>query len=183
MMESIKFIQQQLGVINDGIWGQKSHTALLKAIKAGKVIYISKHITVNDLLFSDTAIKLRVDNFPSIAEFKNLVELANVMLEQIIKMLGHNITITSGYRCRRVNLAVGSTDRSVHPVGWACDFRCPEFGDTGKIYAHLAKGFRALGIKFDQLIIENRGSPKSWIHIGLKNRAGLQRKRLMELKV
>ena len=172
MMGSIEFIQQQLGVINDGIWGQKSHAALLKAIKAGKVIYISKHITVNDLLFSNKALELRVDNFPSIAEFKNLVELANVMLEQIIKMLGHNITITSGFRCRRVNLAVGSTDRSVHPIGWACDFRCPEFGDTGKIYAHLAKGFRALGIKFDQLIIENRGSPKSWIHIGLKNRAG-----------
>ena len=35
---TIKYIQEQLGVVADGLWGNVSHTALVQALRQGKVI-------------------------------------------------------------------------------------------------------------------------------------------------
>ena len=47
---TIKYIQEQLGVVADGLWGNVSHTALIQALRQGKVIRASNNFTVNELL-------------------------------------------------------------------------------------------------------------------------------------
>ena len=70
---SIKHIQEQLGVVADGLWGNLSHTALTQALQQGKVIKASNNFTVNELLHSDKAVDNGIENLPSLQDFKNLI--------------------------------------------------------------------------------------------------------------
>ena len=179
---SIKYLQAQFPeLIADGVYGNKTHSAVIKALSAGKDVRLSANFTLNDLIYSETANSLKIDNTPPADAVKNLIELVDSALEPICKALGYKLTVTSGYRSWRLNSAVRGSKTSVHPLGLACDWRCPEYGDTFKIITDLPKKLAALGVKFDQLIIENRHSPKSWIHIGLKSNRGEKRMRVMSL--
>ena len=45
---TIKYIQEQLDVVADGLWGNLSHTALTQALQQGKVIKASNNFTVSN---------------------------------------------------------------------------------------------------------------------------------------
>jgi len=69
------------------------------------------------------------------------------------------ILVSSWYRCPELNIAVGSSNRSVHPKGTAVDFIAPKFGTPKEIVAYLMLQDQEL--QYDQLIYE-----KTWVHIG-----------------
>lgn len=125
-------------------------------------MHLSQHFTLEEFIHSDLARK-GIDNYPSQEIIENLKKTASLM-EEVRKILGQPIYITSGYRCSALNKLVGSKPSSKHVQGLACDFRSPEFGDPVRICEKLAKS----DILFDQLILEYN----SWVHIGLaaKNR-------------
>lgn len=69
------------------------------------------------------------------------------------------IAVTSGYRSRAVNKAVGSTNpESDHIYALACDFKAPGYGSPFVVATFLAKHRQELGI--GQLIYEGR-----WVHV------------------
>ena len=75
---------------------------------------LTPHFSLAELTRSATAQRLGLDNTPHPDDLPRLQQLAE-MLERIRSPLGHPITITSGYRSREVNQAVGGSPKSQHP--------------------------------------------------------------------
>jgi len=78
--------------------------------------------------------------------------------EEISKILGCRLIITSGYRSPSLNEIVGGSRTSRHSMGLAIDFIAPDFGDPLKVCKRLME----TDLDFDQLIYEH-----TWVHYGL----------------
>ena len=117
---------------------------------------LSNYFTLEELLFSKTAARYGIDNFPGRGIIGTLISTAEKM-DKIRDLLGHPILVSSGYRSPELNKKVGSSPSSQHTKGQAVDFICPRFGTPRKIVEAIIKS----GIEFDQLILEFN----SWVHI------------------
>ena len=133
------------------------------------------NFTLIEFLESDTAKAQRIDNFPTFADVAHLSELCEDFLQPLRNTWGSGINVTSGYRSKALNNAVGGSDTSAHRIGYAADLQPANgrFDDFVKFtLAWVAKN----GIKFDQLLIEHdRKSGARWLHVGLRNNSGHQR--------
>lgn len=174
-MTTIKDIQTTIETTPDGIWGEKSKTALRQALKDGLKIPITANITLNELLASKKAREYHIDNMPNQTVLEHLIESSVKLWQPVRDILGYPITITSGYRCDELNRKVNGSKNSAHLYGYAIDFVCPKFGNTRKVVRHLADEFKKRGIGFDQCILEYPQSLNSWVHLGYKNADGTQR--------
>lgn len=174
--DGIKQIQATIKTTPDGIWGKKSAAALKDALSNGVIIPVTADITLNELLASQTATRLNIDNMPDAKILTNLVESAIFLWQPTRDILGQPIVITSGYRSPLLNSRIGGSVNSAHKFGYAIDFSCPAFGNTRQVVAFLIKEFRKRGMRFDQLILEYPRNPNSWVHLGYKNANGRQRK-------
>ena len=98
------------------------------------------------------------DNEPNESERANLVRLA-IFLEQVKELLGGKpIMVSSGFRSKQVNDAVGSKDTSQHRIGCAADLRVP-----GLVPDDVVKAIIASDLAFDQVIREF----DRWTHISV----------------
>ena len=85
---------------------------------------LSKHFTLDEFTFSQTAVRAGIDNTPSPAVILNLQNLCNNLLEPLRERVGP-IRITSGYRSSLVNSRVGGAANSQHLYGEAADIVVP----------------------------------------------------------
>ena len=126
---------------------------------------VSKHFTLGELTFSDTACRKGIDNTPSPEMVEKLTRLANEILEPIRTHYGTPFRPNSCYRCPTLNKAVGSTNKSQHCKGEAVDVEV-----SGVSNYDLATWITE-NLEFDQVILENytSGEPTSgWVHVSLK---------------
>ena len=84
---------------------------------------LSKHFTLDELIKSATAQRKGIDNFPTAEHLENLRDLVEQILEPLRVHYGRPIIITSGYRCEKLNKAVGGSKTSQHCLGMAADIR------------------------------------------------------------
>ena len=75
---------------------------------------ISKNFTLDELLASDTAKKCGIINAPGMTEVCNLCALVHNVLQPLRDAMNEPIKIGSGYRCTRLNQAVGGVANSAH---------------------------------------------------------------------
>ncbi len=120
---------------------------------------MTPHFTLAEL----TATQHRwFDNTPNEQEKANLMRLAE-FLERVKFMLDMRpIMISSGFRSKAVNDAVGSKDTSQHRLGCAADFRVP-----GMTPDEVVRVLVASGLPYDQIIREF----DSWVHISVPSHA------------
>jgi zinc D-Ala-D-Ala carboxypeptidase len=124
---------------------------------------LSTHFTLEELTASDTAARKGWDNQPPPDILDRMRDTLAPGLEQVRHALGDTpIHITSGYRCPKLNQAVGSKPTSAHLWGYAADFICPRVGYPIAVTKRLADS----GIEFDQLIHEFG----RWTHISFDPR-------------
>ena len=116
---------------------------------------LSEHFTLDELTFSQTAVRHNINNNPSSSVRNNLKTLAD-NLEKIRTLLGHPLRISSGFRCMELNRKIGGSVNSSHMDGLAADFTCERFGKPIDIVKALFKS----GIKVDQVICEG-----TWVHV------------------
>ena len=120
-------------------------------------MYLSEHFTLEELTFSQTAARRRIQNEPNITQVARLRQLCLQILEPVRARLNHNpITISSGFRGEILNKAIGGSASSQHMTGDAADFTIPAFGTVREVVELIAIS----EIDFDQLIYEG-----NWIHI------------------
>ena len=128
---------------------------------------LTKNFSLEELIASNTAKVKKIDNTPSEQIKKNLERLAKEVLQPIRDKYGYPITITSGYRCPKLNAAVGGVKNSQHLTGEAADIKC-----TSTTKAALFKVIKTMiekkELKVGQLIWEY-GTKKepNWIHVSL----------------
>ena len=121
---------------------------------------LSKNFTLEELTHTDKDI-LRVANIPSDKQVLKLKELCETLLQPIRDKFGR-IYITSGFRSKAVNRAVGGKYYSQHTKGEATDI----VPLNAKIDRVMAWVVNESGLQFGQCIIEKVGD-KQWIHISL----------------
>jgi hypothetical protein len=128
---------------------------------------ISGHITYNEAIYSETALRKGIDNTPT----QEILEVMKVTAEKIFEPLRATIskirgkdtpiTVNSFYRSTVTNAAVGGAANSQHTKGEAIDMSV-DYSDFSK--ADLFKIIRST-MEFDQLIFE-AGTPDNpaWVH-------------------
>jgi len=118
---------------------------------------LTEHFTLEELSRTDHR---QFDNTPNATEIANLERLA-LLLEQLREAIkGRPIIINSGFRSKKVNDAVGSTDSSQHRLGCAADIRVLGFTPNQVVKAAIAAN-----LPFDQIIREY----DAWTHISVPN--------------
>lgn len=125
---------------------------------------LTPHFTLAELTASSTARARGLDNTPPPEIVPRLVLTAE-MLERIRATLGVPIIVTSGYRGRQVNAAVGGVTSSDHTQGHAADIVAPRYGTPYQIAKALAPMVQVLSI--GQLILEGvKGN--QWVHVSTR---------------
>jgi hypothetical protein len=111
---------------------------------------LSRNFTLQELIKSDTAIRLDINNNPNSGQIEKLKALCENILQPVRDHFGR-VKVTSGFRSEQLCLKIGSSINSQHAKAEAA-----ELADW--IYNNL---------EFDQLILEfyTPGEPNSgWIH-------------------
>lgn len=144
---------------------------------------MSKYFELREFITSNTAKQLGIDNTPTFEVVENLNELATSILDPLRKDWGSGIRVSSGYRCPELNKAVGGSSTSAHKRGEASDLQ-PVNGEFVKFAKFCQEWFKAHkdSIPFDQVILEKSG-PTRWVHVGLRNAKGKQRKQVFSLNL
>ena len=117
-----------------------------------------KYFTMDELIASKTAKKLKIDNTPKDDFTISNLHWIMTRLDDIREAWGKPIIITSGYRCEELNKAVGGVTTSYHQLGLAVDIKWNQ-----KLFNFIRDNF-----KFDKLIEERSGSGK-WIHLQFRH--------------
>lgn len=125
---------------------------------------LTPHFTLAEMTASSTAVDRRLDNTPTPEALQRLVLTAQ-MLERVRAHLQVPVTVTSGYRSRAVNEAVGGVTSSDHAQGLAADIVAPGYGAPYQIAKTLAPLISALGI--GQIIYESVDG-KHWVHLSVR---------------
>ena len=134
------------------------------------------YFTIAELCASDTAKKYNIDNTPNPIIISHLQQLIN-FLNPLREAWGSAIKVTSGYRCEKLNNMVGGSKTSSHMIGYGVDL----IPANGKMDAFKKFIVDYMKIRiFDQCIIEKSGKTE-WIHIGLYNAKGQQRKMIFNI--
>jgi len=128
---------------------------------------ISKHLTLEELTYSSTAIKLGIVNVPNQLQTENLKTLALKVFEPVREHFGVPIHISSGYRIMNLNQALNGSITSQHCKGEAIDIDMKGDKVTNAQIFHWIKD----NLKYDQLIAEfpKNGNP-DWVHVSYSNK-------------
>ena len=134
------------------------------------------YFTISELCASDTAKKYGINNFPDATILSHLQQLIN-FLNPLREAWGSAIKVTSGYRCDKLNRFVGGSKTSSHLIGYGVDL-VPANGKMNEFKSFI-RDYMKMHV-FDQCIIEKSGKTE-WIHIGLYNAKGQQRKMIFNI--
>ena len=115
---------------------------------------LSEHFSLDEATYSETAIRLHIDNQPNEQQLENM-KVAAKHLEEVRNATGA-LRVNSWLRLPDVNVAVGGSKVSSHMDGWAID--CSSNSHNPYVLCQLVK---KAGIKFDQMIHEYG----RWMHI------------------
>jgi hypothetical protein len=119
---------------------------------------LTAHFALEELSCSEHR---EFDNTPP-PEVVAQLRLTAARMEEVRRRLGDRvISVSSGYRCRALNRAVGGASTSAHLTGHAVDFNCYGFGDPLTVCRALAGS----DLSFDQIIEEG-----SWVHLSFDPR-------------
>ena len=117
--------------------------------------------TKSELTRSDTARIRGIDNIPTPEASAALDALMWNVLNPIRRMWEKPIIVNSGYRCPKLNAAVGGSATSQHMKGEAADITAGDPTKNKELFDMIAQS----AIPFDQLIDEKN---YRWIHVSYR---------------
>lgn len=124
---------------------------------------ISKNFKMGEFIYSETANKKGIDNRPPSEEIiENIKLLVTTILQPLRDKISFPFHVNSGYRCKKLNKAVGGSDTSAHLQGLAADI---DLGSRQLNKILWEEIDRHPEITYDQYISEYG---HRWIHIGIK---------------
>ena len=119
----------------------------------------SDYFTLQELVKSNTATRLKIDNTPSDGILRNLQYGVNMVLDPLRRIHQKPIIITSGYRCEKLNKAVGGVPNSWHTKGNAADIHIRDEEEARAIF-YILKTLPSV----DTALFEH-SRQSQWIHV------------------
>ena len=136
---------------------------------------LSKNLSLKEATKSNTATRLGIKNEPEQWEIDNLRAVAENIFQPIRDHFGIPIGISSGYRCKELNKAIGGSKYSQHMIGEALDIDADIYGKVtnAEIFNYIKNN-----LEWDQMIWEfGDDEEPNWVHVSYKE-AGTNRKQL-----
>jgi zinc D-Ala-D-Ala carboxypeptidase len=136
---------------------------------------LSKNLTLAEVTKSQTAKRNGIDNNPSKEEIANLKLVAEKIFQPVREHFKVPISVTSGYRSKKLNKLIGGAKNSEHVEGRALDLDADVFGGvTNKEIFDFIK----TNLEFNQLIWEfGDDNNPDWVHVSY--REGENKKRVL----
>ena len=120
---------------------------------------ISEHISFNEAIKSQHAIRLGITNIPNDDQISRMKLVAMKIFEPVREHFGRPIYISSFFRSGKLNTSIGGSTTSQHVTGEAIDIDCDSIND--EIF-HFIKD----NLIFDQLIWEfGDDDAPAWVHV------------------
>lgn len=141
---------------------------------------LSKNLTLAEMLRSESAKRAGIKNTPTDDHINNMEQLAEKIFQPIRDHFGIPIHISSGYRSKELNKAIGGSQTSQHSKGQAIDIDMDNTSITNAQIFHWIKS----NLEFDQLIWEF-GTTKNpdWVHVSfVASGKGKNRKQVLMAK-
>jgi hypothetical protein len=138
---------------------------------------LSEHLDLSEVTRSDMAKRKGISNMPTPEHLENFKKLAQNIFEPIRKHFGVPIHISSGYRSKALNTAIGGSLTSQHCSGEAIDIDMD--GSANGVTNKMVFDFIKANLNFDQLIWEfgTKDAP-DWVHVSFET-SGKQRKQIL----
>lgn len=147
---------------------------------------LTKHFTLEEMVESDTALRLGIDNTPLpwvIDNLRKTASLGEMIREELSQQAGCDVPllVLSGHRCEALEKIICAKDfaawckrrnadprdpvvwstyflRKTHPQGRSIDFKAPTFGTPYQIVKFI--GTTEVMGHIDQIIMEG-----TWVHV------------------
>jgi hypothetical protein len=138
---------------------------------------LSEHLDLSEVTRSDMAKRKGLSNMPTPEHLENFKKLAENIFEPIRKHFGVPIMISSGYRSKALNTAIGGSLTSQHCQGEAIDIDMD--GTPNGVTNKMVFDYIKAHLNFDQLIWEfgTKDNP-DWVHVSYES-TGKQRKQVL----
>ena len=136
---------------------------------------LSKNLSLKEAIKSNTATRLGISNMPEQWEINNLRAVAENVFQPVRDHFGVPIGVSSGYRSKALNKAIGGSKYSQHMIGEALDIDADIYGGVtnAEIFNYIKNN-----LEWDQMIWEfGDDDEPNWIHVSYKE-AGRNRKQL-----
>jgi hypothetical protein len=140
---------------------------------------ISTHVLYSEVVHSDTAKRLGIDNTPNGGQTERIKTTAQKIFEPLRLALGVPIYISSCFRSEALNKAIGGAKNSQHMTGEAMDLDAEKYGGTTNkaIFDYIKDN-----LEWDQLIWEgNSDVEPDWVHVSYSYKHPL-RKEILRAK-
>jgi len=137
---------------------------------------LSKNLSLAEVIRSETAKRKGISNMPTEAHILNLKLVAEKIFQPIREHFGKPIHVSSGYRSKALNDAIGGSLTSQHCSGEALDLDMDGTDITNAQVFNFIKD----NLDFDQLIWEfGTDSNPNWVHVSYES-SGKQRKQILK---
>ena len=129
---------------------------------------ISKYLSLEELIHSETAIKRGINNYPTPSQIENLKIVGEKVFDVVREHFNEPLHISSGFRSVQLNTAIGGAGTSQHCYGQALDIDSKGKIKNSEIFNYIKKN-----LQFDQLIWE-AGNDKEpdWVHVSYNTEVG-----------
>lgn len=128
-------------------------------VKVNQKMIKSDFFTLEEFTRSTTAKRLKIDNTPDDVIIRNIQYGVQMVLDPLRRILQAPIIITSGYRCAKLNIAVGGVANSWHTKGNAADLRIKDKEEAKAIF-QILKTLPSV----DTVLFEH-STTAIWIHV------------------
>lgn len=139
---------------------------------------LSEHLSLSEVIRSESAKRRGISNMPTEAHIANFKLLAEKIFQPIREHFRCPIHISSGYRSKELNAAIGGSASSQHCSGEAIDIDMD--GSPNGVTNRMVFDFIKDNLEFDQLIYEfgDENNP-DWVHVSYES-SGKQRKQILK---
>jgi hypothetical protein len=139
---------------------------------------LSEHLDLSEVTRSESAKRKGISNMPTEAHIANFKLLAEKIFEPIRNHFRCPIIISSGYRSKELNAAIGGSLTSQHCQGEAIDIDMD--GTPNGVTNRMVFDYIKDNLDFDQLIYEFGDSNNpDWVHVSYES-TGKQRKQILK---
>jgi hypothetical protein len=138
---------------------------------------LSEHLDLSEVTRSESAKRKGISNMPTEAHIANFKLLAEKIFEPIRTHFRCPIIISSGYRSKELNAAIGGSATSQHCSGEAIDIDMD--GTPNGVTNRMVFDFIKDNLTWDQLIYEfGDANNPDWVHVSYES-SGKQRKQIL----
>jgi hypothetical protein len=126
---------------------------------------LTTNLSLAEATYSATALRKGIANEPTVTHLINLKAVAEHIFQPCRNHFGKPLRVTSGYRSKELNKAIGGSNNSQHSKGEALDMQSTEGYTNRDLFMYIKDH-----LEFDQLIGEfpDDMGEFAWVHCSYK---------------